>query len=188
MTTEARIADASTWNDVAAVLGPNGGSGGCWCTFWRLTNQVIHNQTPADNQALLENVVTSGEPTGLVLYLAGTPAGWCQVAQRPHFPRLFHTRGLVLEDAKDISIWSIVCVYLTKAARGHRYSDVLVRAAADYATNLGASAIEGYPVTGTATGRRSQLSSGTVGMFSRNGFRMVGPPTGRRVVMRRSVQ
>ena len=58
----------------------------------------------------------------------------------------------------------------------------------DGATNLGASAIEGYPVTDAATGRRSQLSSGTVDMFSRNGFRMVGPPTGRRAVMRRRSQ
>src|SRR5205085_1002219 len=111
MSTETRIADASTWNDVAAVMGPNGGYGGCWCTFWRLTNQVIHSQTPADNQALLENLVTSGEPTGLVLYLDGAPAGWCQIAPRPAFPRLFHTRGLALADPNDATVWSIVCIY-----------------------------------------------------------------------------
>jgi GNAT superfamily N-acetyltransferase len=132
--------------------------------------------------------VTSGEPTGLVLYLDGAPAGWCQVAPRPQFPRLFHTRGLALDDPDNTSTWSIVCVYLTKAARGHNHADLLVAAAADYATKLGASVIEGYPVTDAGTGRRSQLSSGTVGMFSRTGFSMVEPPTGRRVVMRRQLK
>ena len=126
--------------------------------------------------------------TGLVLYLDGAPAGWCQIAPRPAFPRLFHTRGLALADPNDATVWSIVCIYLTKAARGHGRSDLLVAAAVDYATKLGASVVEGYPITDTGTGRRSQLSSGTVGMFSRAGFSVIGPPTGRRVVMRYQVQ
>src|SRR5262249_26987566 len=113
---------------------------------------------------------------------------WCQVAPRVRFPRVFHTRGLALDDADDTSAWSIVCVYLTKAARGHNHADLLVAAAVDYATELGARVIEGYPITDAGTGRRSQLSSGTVGMFSRTGFSMVGVPTGRRVVMRRQVK
>ena len=187
MSAEIRIADASTWNDIEAVLGPKGGDGGCWCTFWRLTNEVIHDRTPADNRALLENLVTSGEPAGLVLYVDGAPAGWCQVAPRPQFPRLFRTRGLEPGDATDTSVWSIVCVYLTRAARGHSHADLLVAAAAGYAARQGASVVEGYPVTDAGTGRRSQLSSGTVGMFERAGFSMPAPPAGRRVLMRRSV-
>jgi len=184
MSTEIRIADAATWNDVAAVLGPKGGDGGCWCTFWRLTNDVIQDRSPADNQALLRDLVTSAEPAGLVLYADGAPAGWCQVAPRPQFPRLFRTRGLEPGDAGDSSVWSIVCVYLTRAARGHRHGDLLIAAAVDYAAGQGASAVEGYPVTDASTGRRSQLSSGTVGMFARAGFTMPAPPAGRRVVMR----
>lgn len=187
MTTGTRVADAGAWNDVVTVLGPDGGSGGCWCTFWRLTNQVIHDRTPADNRAQLASLVAADEPVGLVLYVDGEPSGWCQVAPRPGFPRLFATRGLDLGDRDDTSVWSIVCVYLAKAARGHAHADVLVAAAVDHAAGRGASMVEAYPVTDAGTGRRSQLSSGTVGLFSRAGFSMVGEPTARRVVMRRRI-
>jgi hypothetical protein len=61
----------------------------------------------------------------VVLHLDGAPAGWCQVAPRPQFPRLFHTNGLALKDAEDTAIWSIVCVYLTRAARGRNHADLL---------------------------------------------------------------
>jgi GNAT superfamily N-acetyltransferase len=186
--TETRVAETGTWNDVVAVMGPGGGYGGCWCTFWRLTNQVIHDRTPADNRALLEGLVASGEPVGLVLYVDGAPVGWCQVAPRPQFPRLFATRGLDLHDPGDTSVWSIVCVYLGGAARGQGHADVLVAEAVDHATRLGASVVEAYPVADAGTGRRSQLSSGTVGMFARAGFSMVAAPMGRRVVMRRQVR
>ena len=56
-----------------------------------------------------------------------------------------------------------------------------------YAGRQGASVVEGYPVTDAGTGRRSQLSSGTVGMFERAGFSMPAPPSGRRVLMRLQV-
>ena len=79
------------------------------------------------------------------------------------------------------------CIYLTRAARGHNCGDLLIAAAADYAAGQGASAVEGYPVTDASTGRRSQLSSGTVGMFARAGFSRPARPAGRRVVMRRQV-
>jgi len=188
VTAETRVADAGTWDDVVAVLGPDGGYGGCWCTFWRLTNQVIHDRTPADNRAQLESLVTADDPVGLVLYVDGEPAGWCQIAPRTGFPRLFSTRGLDLADRDDTSVWSIVCVYLGRAARGQGHAGTLVTAAVEHAAGLGASAVEAYPVTDAGTGRRSQLSSGTIGLFSRAGFTMLAEPTGRRVVMRRNIR
>jgi GNAT superfamily N-acetyltransferase len=187
MPIEIREAGPSTWSDVAAVLGSNGGYSGCWCTFWRLTNQVIHNQSKDDNRVLLEQLVTSGEPVGLVLYLDGVPAGWCQIAPRPGFPRLFHTRGLDVDGPDDTEVWSIVCVYLVRTARGAGHADRLVSAAVEYSARHGAATLEAYPVTDAGTGKRSQLSSGTVGLFSRAGFGMRGEPTGRRVVMYRDV-
>lgn len=187
MTGEIRVANASTWHDVATVMGPKGAFGGCWCTFWRLTNQEIHSQTPDDNRAQMEALVRSGEPVGLVAYLDETPVGWCQVAPRPSFPRLFNTRGLDVDDPEDHSVWSIVCVYVARSARGRGIADLLAGEAVDYATAQGASVVEAYPVTDATTARRGQLSSGTVGMFTRAGLTLAGPTTGRRVVMRRTL-
>jgi GNAT superfamily N-acetyltransferase len=121
----------------------------------------------------------------LLLYQDDQPAGWCQVAPRPDFWRLFHTRRLRLEHPDDPSVWSITCVYVARGARGQGAGRQLVRAAVEYAGQHGASAIEAYPVVDASTGRRTQLSSGTVGMFSAAGFATAAPPTGHRVLMRR---
>ena len=99
--------------------------------------------------------------------------------------RLFHTRGLGLEHPDDPSVWSITCVYVPRGARGQGAGRQLVRAAVEYAGQHGASVIEAYPVADASKGSRTQLSSGTVGMFSDAGFTAAAPAAGRRVLMRR---
>jgi GNAT superfamily N-acetyltransferase len=187
MSVEIQVASAERWDDVVAVMGDKGAYGGCWCMFWRQDNQEIRSQTASDNRAALQRLVTSERPIGLLLYRAGGPVGWCQVAPRPDFWRLFHTRGLDLENPDDASVWSITCVYIARGARGEGVAGQLVRAAVEYAAQHGASVIEAYPVVDPSTGRKTQLSSGTVGMFSSAGFTTVSAPTGRRVLMRRLV-
>jgi hypothetical protein len=94
MSTEIRPVSPGRWDDVAEVMGENGGYSGCWCMFWRLNNQEIHTETASDNRAALREMIATGQPIGLLLYQDDQPAGWCQVAPRPGFWRLFHTRGL----------------------------------------------------------------------------------------------
>jgi len=166
-------------------MGENGGYSGCWCMFWRLDNQEIHTKTASDNRAALREMIAAGQPIGLLLYQDDQPAGWCQVAPRPGFWRLFHTRGLGLEHPDDPSVWSITCVYVARGARRLGAGRQLVRAAVEYAGQHGASVIEAYPVADAGKGRRTQLSSGTVDMFSDAGFTAAAPPAGRRVLMRR---
>jgi GNAT superfamily N-acetyltransferase len=185
MSMEIQVASAERWDDVVAVMGEKGAYGGCWCMFWRQDNQEIRSQTASDNRAALQRLITSERPIGLLLYRDGRPVGWCQVAPRPDFWRLFHTRGLDLENPDDASVWSITCVYVARGARGEGVAGQLVPAAVEYAAQQGALVIEAYPVVDPSTGRKTQLSSGTVGMFSSAGFTTVSPPTGRRVLMRR---
>jgi len=187
MTVEIKVADPSTWGDVVEVLGQRGGYAGCWCIFWRLTNQEIHARSPDDNRAALRALVCSQEPVGLLLYHDASPVGWCQVAPRPAFPRLSRTRGLDIDDTADPGVWSVVCIYIAHAARRRGAARDLLEAAADHAARHGAAALEGYPVTDAGGGRSTQLSSGTIGLFQRVGFTMIGQPTGRRVVMRREI-
>jgi ribosomal protein S18 acetylase RimI-like enzyme len=185
MITKIRPVSPGRWDDAAEVMGGNGGYGGCWCMFWRLDNQEIHTKTASDNQAALRQMIAAGQSIGLLLYQDNQPAGWCQVAPRLDFWRLFHTRGLRLEQPDDPSVWSITCVYVARGARCQGAGRQLVRAAVEYAGQHGASVIEAYPVVDASKGRRTQLSSGTVDMFSEVGFTIAAPPAGRRVTMRR---
>lgn len=179
-------ADADRWADVVAVMGVNGAFSGCWCMFWRLTNQQIQGNTADDNRAGLEAAVCSGEPAGLLLYDGTEPIGWCSVAPRPVFARLARTKGITPDDPHDPSVWSIVCVFIKRDYRRNGLTGVLLDAAVEFAGEHGAAIVEGYPVADGDGGSRGGLSSGTVGLFTRAGFTMhVRPSTGRRVVMRR---
>lgn len=183
-----RPASPGTWGDVVEILGPRGGVVGCWCTFWRLTNQQAAGRTADDNRATLHKAICSGEPGGLVAYRAGVPAGWCAVAPREHFARVFRTRALAPADPAEPSVWSVTCVFVRPGHRGVRLTDRLVAAAVDYARDRGAAVIEAYPLVETDSGRASGRSSGTVDLFTRAGFTVhARPDVGRRLIMRRAV-
>ena len=185
METVVQEATAERWSDIAQVMGANGAYGGCWCTFWRLTNQQLPGRTAEDNRATLQAAVSSEQPAGLILYADGEPVGWCSVAPRLTFPRLFHTKGISIDDPEDTSVWSVVCIYVRKEYRRLGVSSKLLGAAIDYARQHGAAVIEGYPVVDPSHGKRVGLATGTIGLFTRGGFSMQEQePSGRRVVMR----
>jgi GNAT superfamily N-acetyltransferase len=154
--------------------------------FWRLTNQEIQANSADDNRAALQATVCSEAPAGLVLYAGSEPVGWCSVAPRPSFPRLFHTKGINVEDPQDVSVWSVVCVFVQKGYRRTGIAGKLLDAAVEYARDHGAASVEGYPVVDANQGRKAGLSSGTMSLFTRAGFTRQDQVTaGRRVVMRR---
>jgi GNAT superfamily N-acetyltransferase len=159
--------------------------------FWRLTNQQSQAQTADDNRAALQTIVSSEEHPGLLLYDGDEPVGWRSVAPRPNFPRLFHTKGINPEDPEDIAIWSVVCIFIRREYRRQGVAGKLLDAAVEYARDHGAAVVEGYPVADAEQGRRSGLSSGTIGLFTRAGFTRHEVPgqmsSGRRVVVCRVV-
>lgn len=183
-----REATAERWEDVTRVMGVNGAYGGCWCTFWRLTNREANANSAEDNRAAQEALVRSDAPAGLLLYADGEPVGWCSVAPRPAFPRLFHTKGIVIADPENASVWSVVCIYVKKDYRQGGLANRLLDAAIAYAREHGAAVIEGYPVADPSQGRKAGLATGTISRFARASFVGDGrPATGRRVVMRRAL-
>ena len=101
---------------------------------------------------------------------------------------MFRTRGLEPADPDEAGVWSVPCVLIRAGHRGAGLADRLLTAAVDHARRHGAAILEGYPVADKDQGRRSGLSSGTVGLFTRAGFALHHRPgTGRRVVMRVAV-
>ncbi|WP_372700017.1 GNAT family N-acetyltransferase [Arthrobacter sp. JSM 101049] len=175
-------AGAATWDEVETLFGPTGAYGGCWCLFWRQTNQEANESPPDGNHAELRRLVTSGEPIAVLARRGETVLGWCQVAPREQFHRLFHTRALELGDDGGHRVFSIVCLFVDRSARGQGIAGALVSGAVDLARRHGATLVEAYPLV-QAPRRTARLSSGTVDLFTRAGFRSGPASTSSRTVM-----
>lgn len=133
-----------TWEDLETVFGPRGGTGGCWCMYWRLKNSEFEEMKGDGNKQALHKIVSSGEVPGILAYHDGLPVGWCSIAPRQAFPRLGRSR--VLKPVDEEQVWSVVCFFIVKGYRRQGLSEALLQAAVDYAKSQGAKIIEGYPV------------------------------------------
>lgn len=142
----------------------------CWCMWWR--------ERAGDgsvNKKVMARLVRDGEEPGLIAYEDDVPVGWVSVAPREAFGQLTGSRSYgPLED--EDRVWSIVCFYVDRRAKGRGVREVLLEAAVDQALRGGANAIEAYPhVDGDYMG--------SPGAFERRGF-VQSRKAGKRIVMR----
>jgi GNAT superfamily N-acetyltransferase len=176
------------WDDLVQLFEHHGSPGYCWCTFWRLPASEYSQSNSAARRQVLQGLVASGTPTGILAYRDGVPLGWCSVAPRPSYRRLSKTSMIPQIDERDT--WSVVCIYLDRAARGQKLSLGLLRAAVDYAASQGAEVVEGYPVEpkldaqGQLSYEVSYRFMGFVSTFEKAGFKEVTPPDSQRRILR----
>jgi hypothetical protein len=107
------------WDDLVALFGPNGASGGCWCMSFRLADRARFGAQCASggagNRAALRALTDAGEVPGILAYVGDMPVGWCAVGPREAFPRLDHSP--LSRKLDDTPAWSIVCFYIGRAHR-----------------------------------------------------------------------
>jgi GNAT superfamily N-acetyltransferase len=187
---EVRPVDADRWDDLVELFGPSGAYSGCWCMWFRIPGGEFSRNGNAGNRTALRSLVEGGEAVGLLGYAAGRPVGWCTVAPRLAYTRILRSPALKPEDPANAAVWSVPCFFTRRDHRGGGVAAAMLDAAVGHARDSGATALEGYPVD-TTTGRPpapAELYTGTVALFSRAGFvEHRRPPTGRRVVMRRTL-
>jgi GNAT superfamily N-acetyltransferase len=175
------------WRDLVRLFGERGASAGCWCMWWRQSGAEFRKSAGAKNKRAFKEIVDTGRATGLLAYLDGRPAGWCSVAPRQDFPRL--QRSPDLKPVDDRRVWSVVCFFIERRARGRGVAAALLEAAIDHARRNGARIVEGYPVDGPDAWGAASAYTGLTSMFRRAGFRQVARrPGARRRVMRYSVR
>jgi GNAT superfamily N-acetyltransferase len=127
---------------------------------------------------------------GLIAYLDGEPVGWCGVEPRANYSGLRRVFRVPWdgrnEDKTDPTVWSVTCFFVRKGFRHRGIAYSLARAAADFARDRGARAVEGYPMITQLGGEITwgEMLVGNRSMFSAAGFTEVSHPTPRRVVMR----
>jgi len=171
------------WDDLEILFGSRGACGGCWCMFFRQSTRDFKTCKGETNHRLLKELVDSGRVPGLLAYENGSPVGWCSVAGRDEFPRLDRSRTMKRID--NFPVWSIVCLFVSKAARRRGLSVELVRAAVEYAGSRGAEIVEAYP----GVIKQDKLPDPFVYMglpqiYERAGFTTVAEPSPARRIMR----
>jgi len=171
------------WEDLEELFGKSGAYAGCWCMWWRVTRSRFDREHGSGNRRAFRKIVQSGEVPGILAYASGKPVGWCSVAPRETFSSL--NRSPVLKKLDDEPVWSIVCLFVTRAYRGKGITVELIRAAVRYVRERGGRLIEAYPTD--PRGKRLQPVSsfmGTPSVFAKAGFRECARPSEAKVIMR----
>ena len=186
-------ANQATFEDLQRVFGTRGPAARCQCQRYKLRPREAFAKFPVEERALrLRQQTDCGHPraestSGLVAYLDGEPVGWCAVEPRPAYTGLVRNNRVPWEgrdEAKDDdSVWAVTCLFTRAGYRKRGVSYELARAAADFARERGARAVEGYPMT-TKNAILEELHVGTEGAFAAAGFTEVTRPTFRRAVVR----
>ena len=116
------------------------------------------------------HALAEGDPAPGLLAHDGTQAvGWVGLGPRTSFPRLVRSRKYTALD--DRAVWSVVCFFIRKSARGGGVGGRLLEGAIDYAHEHGAAGLEGYAVDPAERMPDSDAYHGTLSMFERAGFR-----------------
>jgi len=110
-------------------------------------------------------------------YLDGAPTAWCSVAPRLTYRKL---GGIVYDGVSEEAVWSIVCFFVKRTARGRGIFERLLTDAIAYARANGAAIVESYPVDPDSPSFRFM---GFVSSFEAQGFEEVGRAGSRRHIM-----
>ncbi|MEW5764579.1 MAG: GNAT family N-acetyltransferase [Acidobacteriota bacterium] len=171
------------WADFESLFGMRGACGGCWCMWWRRTRADFLAGKGEGNRGAMRALVESGEVPGLLAYSAGRPVGWVSLGPRAQFTRLARSRTLAPVD--DRAVWSVVCFFVAKDARGRGVAGALLRAAADFALARGARILEGYPTDDPPKPLPAPfVYTGVTSLFVKAGFREAARRSPSRPVMR----
>lgn len=138
--------------------------------FWRLpTRQQYLRQKGEANKRAMCSLVEIGCVPGLLAYAGDEPVGWCAVALREAYPALERSPSRKAIDAEHV--WSITCLYVSRAHRRRHLSTRLIEAAVRHVRSRGGCIVEAYPVPPKPRTRSTNYAcTGFVSAFERAGF------------------
>jgi GNAT superfamily N-acetyltransferase len=140
----------------------------------------------AENKKALKSLVDLRYVPGLIGYEDGRPIGWISLSPREDYPRL--ARSPVMKPVDDKPVWSIVCFFVDKRARGRGVAAKLLKAAIDYARSQGVTLLEAYPVDKETESHPDFMFFGAKTMYDRVGFKEVARRKPTRPVVRRALR
>lgn len=183
--------DAKRWNDLETLFNAPGGAQvrGCWCMFYRRSGRA---DKPADmthaqyNKCALKALVDRGVAPGLIGYRDGKPVAWVSLGPRDDFAKL--KSSPLMKPIDDKPVWSIICFYTIKEARGQHLSEAMLKGAIDYARSCGARLVEAYPVDKRGQIADDSMWFGAKIMYDRAGFVEVARRKPTRPMVRKTLR
>jgi ribosomal protein S18 acetylase RimI-like enzyme len=190
-----------TWPDLARLFEKPeiGDAWWCWCTFHHVSSFSQPENKPArtreeravGNRREKEKLVKNDQAHGVIVYAKGEPVGWCQYGPRDELSRIDHNRNYrnLAPNDQTRKLWRITCFVVDKSYRKSGVASTALKAALESIRRRGGGLVEAIPVNKTDQGP-GYMYTGTVSMFERAEFKIVGPfGSGRTstVVMRRAI-
>ena len=182
------------WPDLLDLFGPRGACGGCWCQWWRQSRAEFDANKGEINREALREQAGSGEPIGLLGYLADDPepAGWIACAPRPDYPvaaRSPIARHRPEDEFAPEDVWLVTCLFVRKEHRRRGVAVALAQSAVEWAARQGAKAVDAVPVEPKKDEVPDVFAwTGLPAMFTAAGFEEVARPRPTRPVMRRLIE
>lgn len=155
----------------------------CFCMYYRKSGDTGRGD---ENRRAMKQLVDGGRVPGLIGYEGGKPAAWVSLAPREEYSRL--QRSPIMKPVDDQPVWSIVCFFVPREARGRGLADRMLSAATDYARANGARLLEAYPVDRDRRSHPDSMFFGAKSMYDRAGFREVARRKPTRPVVRRALR
>ena len=156
----------------------------CFCMFYRKTG--MGTGVGKENRQAMRTLVERGVVPGLIGYDDGVPVAWVSLGPREDYAKL--RRSPVMKPVDDRPVWSIVCFFVNRNARGRGLAERMLRAAVDYARSCGARLVEAYPVDKSDPSDPSSMFFGAKSMYDRAGFREVARRRPARPVVRKTLR
>jgi ribosomal protein S18 acetylase RimI-like enzyme len=183
-----------TWRDFERLFEthPAPGAYPCWCMYHHRSGP--ERKGASDSRALrIERnhqakraLAERGSSHGILVYSEGEPVGWCQYGLRNELSRIdnsFSYRRLTPVSGGH-RLWRITCFVVPSKYRRRGIATIALKAALAAIQSDGGGLVEAYPIRNWNS---SASYRGTVSMFEREGFKVVGPLGASNVLMRRAV-
>lgn len=178
---------SSTWPDFERMVEKhNGVWGGCWCTFFHLTNDESKKWSGKHHE-YKEKLVRANKSHAALVYDGPDVVGWCQfgppvelVARMSAYAKM----GLDLPD------WRTTCFFVDRDHRREGVAKAALEGALQFIEAKGGGTVDGYPIA-LPQGKKYSSSfmwGGTESMYLALGFRPLGSlGTSNRVRLMRKI-
>ena len=117
----------------------------CYCAAWWVpTWEGWGERAASENRSARETLFHQGTYDGYLLYMDGSPAGWCQCGPRDRLVKLIHQFDL----DPDPGVWAITCFLIAPPYSGQGIARRLLEPVLQDLKSRGVQRVQAFPRRG----------------------------------------